>query len=86
MELEHSKRERDARERELRERELREMEMKERLKAELEMKTPGKNNELLVILHCNPVYVIIDYIYLYILCWLTDIITALSVFTFSSEL
>ena len=43
LELERDKRERDARERELREQELRTMEMREKLKAELEMKPPGKN-------------------------------------------
>ena len=42
LELERDKRERDARERELREHELRNMEMREKLKAELEMKPPGK--------------------------------------------
>lgn len=46
LELERDKRERDARERELREQELRSLEMREKLKAEMEMKPPGKDIEL----------------------------------------
>lgn len=48
LELERDKRERDAREREIREHEIRQMEMREKLKAELEMKPPGKKQSIFI--------------------------------------